>query len=63
MPLFEFVCTSCGHKWERLTPTFRHLPLYVTCPNCPTGNGERVPSVSAFALKGAGFHINDYKKD
>ncbi len=44
MPLYEFLCTSCGHFFERLLPVTRQE---VSCPQC----GELARKVlSAFSV-------------
>ena len=57
MPLYEYRCTSCGYKFEKIQK-FSDAPEQV-CPKC---QGELVRPVTAPALKfeGAGWYINDY---
>jgi len=57
VPLYEYRCTSCGHKFEKIQK-FSDEPERV-CPKC---QGELVRPMSAPALKfeGAGWYINDY---
>jgi putative FmdB family regulatory protein len=46
MPIFEYVCNACGHKFE-----FLKLPAATTAPSCPacqSPNLERL--LSGFAL-------------
>lgn len=57
MPLYEYRCTSCGYKFEKIQK-FSDEPESV-CPKC---QGELVRPMTAPALKfeGAGWYINDY---
>ncbi|MBI5445380.1 MAG: zinc ribbon domain-containing protein [Deltaproteobacteria bacterium] len=50
MPIFEFVCTGCGEKFETLV-------LGSRTPSCPKCNGtdlEKQMSAFAFRSSGAG---------
>ena len=57
MPLYEYRCTACGHKFEKIQK-FSDEPLQ-TCPLC---KGELVRPMTAPALRfeGAGWYVNDY---
>lgn len=57
MPLYEFECPACGRVFEELCRTVDtgHAP----CPACGQ-SAPRIVSLSAFALKGSGFHATDY---
>ena len=59
MPLYEFECPACGRVFEELCRTVDtgHAP----CPACGR-SAPRIVSLSAFALKGSGFHATDYVK-
>ena len=49
MPIFEYVCLGCGHRFE-----FLKLPAATTVPSCPacqSGNLER--QLSGFAMSTA----------
>jgi len=57
VPLYEYRCTNCGHKFEKIQK-FSDEPERV-CPKC---QGDLVRPMTAPALKfeGAGWYINDY---
>jgi len=59
MPLFEYVCESCGHRTEVL----RRLsdPPLETCPECG-GPVKKLLSAPAFQFKGSGWYVTDYAK-
>jgi len=44
MPLFEYVCMKCGHRFEALVLGSQR-PV---CPNCQSGELEQ--EISAFAM-------------
>lgn len=62
MPLFEYLCDTCGATKE-LIHKFDETPE-VLCETCLVEEAvmSRVISTSMFILKGAGFHKNDYKR-
>lgn len=56
MPTYEYLCESCGHRFE----VFQHIadaPL-TTCPNC-TGHIHRVLFPAGIVFKGSGFYKTD----
>ena len=57
MPLYEYRCTSCGHRFEKIQK-INDAPE-TACPKC---GGELVRPLTAPALqfKGAGWYVNDY---
>ncbi|HAH96864.1 MAG TPA: FmdB family transcriptional regulator [Firmicutes bacterium] len=50
MPLYEFICASCGKKFEELCRTSEQTD--VRCPAC--GSEKAARQLSAFACKGGG---------
>lgn len=57
MPLYEYRCTQCGHRFEKIQH-FNAEPL-TECPKCH-GKLERPLTAPAFQFKGAGWYVNDY---
>lgn len=47
MPLYEFSCEQCGHRFEFLARTLRDRPE--TCPAC--GGAQLKKAFSTFAAK------------
>jgi putative FmdB family regulatory protein len=43
MPLFEFTCRSCGHRFETLVLGSRRA----SCPKCSSGDLEKLYSTFA----------------
>jgi putative FmdB family regulatory protein len=61
MPLYEYVCDACGHRFEVIRK-FSDAPLD-RCPKCG-GPIHKLQSAPAFHLKGTGWYITDYgRKD
>jgi len=62
MPLYEYQCRACGHRFERIRK-FSDPPLN-ECPECG-GEVEKLISAPAIQFKGEGWYITDYarKKD
>jgi putative FmdB family regulatory protein len=57
MPLYEYCCTACGHRFERIQKFSD--PIVDTCPSCG-GAVEKLLSAPAFQLKGTGWYVTDY---
>ena len=59
MPLYEYQCESCSHRFERIQK-FSDPPID-TCPQC-SGSVRKLISSPAIQFKGSGFYITDYGK-
>ncbi|MGE0448437.1 MAG: FmdB family zinc ribbon protein [Vicinamibacterales bacterium] len=59
MPLYEYQCDSCGHRFEVIRK-FSDPPVE-TCPKCGSPVRKLVAS-PAFQFKGSGWYITDYAK-
>ena len=59
MPLYEYQCDSCGHRFE-LIQKFSDPPTGA-CPVCP-GTVRRLLSSPAIQFKGSGWYITDYAR-
>jgi putative FmdB family regulatory protein len=57
LPLYEYRCTKCGHRFEKIQP-FSAEPE-TQCPMCQ-GPLIRPLTAPAFQFKGAGWYVNDY---
>ena len=57
MPLYEYRCTQCGHRFEKIQ-SFNAEPETV-CPKCG-GSLQRPLTAPALQFKGAGWYVNDY---
>jgi putative FmdB family regulatory protein len=59
MPIYEYRCSSCGHKLESLQK-LADAPL-VTCPSCGKQTLTKLLSAAGFQLKGSGWYATDFK--
>ena len=59
MPLYEYKCKKCGHRFERIQ-SFSDPPVR-TCPVCG-GRVEQLMSAPAVQFKGSGWYATDYAK-
>ncbi|MGC1550737.1 MAG: zinc ribbon domain-containing protein [Rhodanobacter sp.] len=61
MPIYEFECSSCGHRFDRLQKLSDPDPD--TCPQCGAPQVQRKLSAPSFRLAGSGWYETDFKKD
>lgn len=59
MPLYEYQCTKCGHRFERIRK-FSDPPLK-KCPQCGA-RVEQLLSAPAVQFKGTGWYVTDYAR-
>ncbi len=59
MPLYEYLCKKCGHRFEKLR-MFSDKP-FKKCPECG-GAVEQLISASSVQFKGSGWYATDYAK-
>jgi putative FmdB family regulatory protein len=59
MPLYEYLCDACGHRFEKIQKFSD--PLVAECPKCG-GAVHKLMSSPAIQFKGSGFYITDYAK-
>jgi putative FmdB family regulatory protein len=69
MPTYEYVCSKCGHEFEKFQ-SIADKPLTVCpkdlCARKTWGKGKVKKKISAGAgliFKGSGFYITDYRSD
>ena len=61
MPIYEFECSGCGHRFDRLQKMSDPDPS--VCPACDVAEVKRRVSAPGFRLAGAGWYETDFKKD
>ena len=61
MPIYEFQCSACGHRFDRLQKLSDPDPE--TCPECAAVQVKRRLSAPQFRLSGGGWYETDFKKD
>jgi putative FmdB family regulatory protein len=59
MPLYEYECKKCGHRFERIQKFSD--PMVKKCPDCG-GKVEQMISAPAVQFKGSGWYVTDYAK-
>ena len=57
MPLYEYECDQCGHRFEQIQKFSD--PQVETCPKCG-GKVHKLISSPAFQFKGTGWYVTDY---
>ena len=58
MPLYEYECGACGHRFE-IIQKFSDGPPDA-CPKCGKGPLQRLLSSPAIQFKGTGWYVTDY---
>ncbi|MEP7184747.1 MAG: zinc ribbon domain-containing protein [Rhodanobacter sp.] len=61
MPIYEFECRGCGHRFDRLQKLSDDDPTI--CPTCGEPLLHRRVSAPSFRLAGSGWYETDFKKD
>ena len=59
MPLYEYECFLCGHRFERIRRVANASS--VNCPECQ-GHVRRLLGAPALQFKGSGWYVTDYGK-
>lgn len=60
MPLYEFLCKVCGHRFEKIQKFSDPPPS--ECPACGKEEIEQVIHAPAVQFKGSGWYVTDYAK-
>ena len=59
MPLYEYECKKCGHRFEKIQ--LYSDKMVKKCPECG-GQVEQMISAPAVQFKGSGWYVTDYAK-
>ena len=59
MPLYDYQCKKCGHRFEKIQKFSD--PEIKECPQCG-GEVERLLSAPAVQFKGTGWYVTDYAR-
>ena len=69
MPTYEYICSKCGHAFEKVQ-SIKANALTVcprdACPRKPWGKGKvlrRIGLGGGLIFKGSGFYTTDYRSD
>ncbi|MGH9524215.1 MAG: FmdB family zinc ribbon protein [Terriglobales bacterium] len=61
MPIYEYRCKKCGHRFERMQKFSDPHPA--DCPDCKAKDSvEQLLSAPAVQFKGSGWYATDYAK-
>lgn len=59
MPIYEYHCESCGHRFENLQKiSDASIP---NCLQCHSADTKRIVSATSFHLKGTGWYATDFR--
>jgi putative FmdB family regulatory protein len=61
MPIYEFECSTCGNRFDRLQKLSDPDPEI--CPECGKPTVSRRLTAPSFRLAGSGWYETDFKKD
>ena len=59
MPLYEYQCKKCGHRFEKIQKFSDKMVK--KCPDCG-GPVEQLLSAPAVQFKGSGWYVTDYAR-
>jgi len=59
MPIYEYECTTCHHKFDLLQKISEEK--IEKCPECSKNTAIRLVSAAGFQLKGSGWYATDFK--
>ncbi len=57
MPLYEYKCRKCGHRFEKIESM--NASTTKKCPKCGA-TAERMLAAPAIQFKGTGWYVTDY---
>lgn len=57
MPIYEYACERCEHRFEQLVRLNADVP---PCPECGEEHVRKLVSQSGFILKGGGWYKDHY---
>jgi putative FmdB family regulatory protein len=59
MPIYDYQCSSCGHKAEVMRKISE--PNLTVCPACGSETFAKQVSAPSFQLTGSGWYATDFK--
>ena len=59
MPTYEYECTACGHRFERVQ-SITAKPV-CSCPSCKRTAKRLISAGAGLLFKGSGFYATDYR--
>jgi putative FmdB family regulatory protein len=61
MPIYDFACSACHHRFERLQKMSDADPTI--CPACGLETVSKQVTAPSFRLAGSGWYETDFKKE
>ncbi len=61
MPIYPYLCGSCGHHQDVLQKM--SAAALTTCPECNAETFSKQLSAPAFQLKGSGWYVTDFREN
>lgn len=64
MPIYEYECVKCKHKYEKIFLSSKAVEEYekdIKSPCCKSKAEKQISKNSPTKFLGAGFHVNDYR--
>jgi len=58
MPVYEYECKKCGHRFELIQKVSDPPPA--KCPKCKEGEIQKLLSAAGLQFKGSGWYVTDY---
>ena len=58
MPIYEYACNGCGHRFEVFQKMSDAPPS--VCPSCNADQVRKLVSATSFVLKGGGWYKDHY---
>ncbi len=59
MPIYDFKCTACGHRDEKMRKISDDSTI--ECPICKQSTFSKMLSAPSFQLSGTGWYATDFK--
>ena len=60
MPLYEYECAKCGHRFEQIQKFSD--PAVEECPSCGAHAVRKLLSSPAIQFNGSGWYVTDYAR-
>jgi putative FmdB family regulatory protein len=61
MPIYAYMCESCGHRQDVLQKLSD--PLLTECPACKAATFSKQVTAAGFQLKGSGWYQTDFRNN
>ena len=62
MPIHEYECPKCKHKFEVYKHSYKDVRDVEPCPKCKKPSSKKCANRVGLNFVGEGFYVNDYKR-